>query len=1658
MSASTPLWTDQDTGQEPAVSAPGSSDHSSLTDAYFQHVSEADLAEVDQQLREALVEGQLDLAARRSHGEPAVRISSHRSSGLVQVVNEDMPFLVDSVIGELTRQGHSIGLVAHPVVIAHRDAEGGRLRAVHAIPSRQGMASGDTTASLTDLGPLMAPSGQRAGVESWIGIQTTDLITDEQAQELREGILVALNDVRSAVKDWDTMRAAAITAAHTLLGDAPQNVRGVRASAELLEWMQDGHFTFTGYRQYVLQHGDNGQVLVPVEGTGLGILRSEDHRPPAPLSPAGRNQIEAPTPLVITKANSRSRVHRPVYLDYVAVKTYGENGRVTGEHRFLGLWDARAYTTPVGDIPLVRDKARAVLELSGFPQDSHSGAELQQILETYPRDEMFQIGVEELWEICRQILQLQERRRTRMFLRPDVFGRFMNVLVYLPRDRYNTSVRGRIQDMLMEALDGESIEFQVRLTESVLARLNFRIRMPRHRELGPSVDAEALEARLVNTVRSWKEGVDQQAVVAFGEDSGLEQARLWDEAFPPEYRVAYEIDDALQDITRFNALPGDGTPDVEVERPVEQNDSAEQDTAEDQDRVARMKLYSDRPRTLTEILPALQNLGLEVLDERPYEITPEDGRRFYLYDLGLRFPEGQDPEGLSDLLADAVTSVAVGATESDAFDRLVLAVGLPVRMVSMLRAYAKYLRQLGVANSFGFMAEALATNPEVTSGLVSYFEARFDPQLPEGSDDDGAAAGPGRLAEAEDRHQSVERSLDDVPTLDADRVLRAFLTVLAATERTNFYQGHGRLSFKISPQRIPFAPEPRPAHEIWVYAPDVEGSHLRFGAVARGGLRWSDRREDFRTEVLGLVKAQQVKNAVIVPTGAKGGFFAKLLPDPALDRGAWMEAGQQAYRTFIRGLLDITDNQRITDAGTAYTTRDRVVRHDGPDAYLVVAADKGTASFSDIANEISADYGHWLGDAFASGGSVGYDHKAMGITARGAWESVKSHFASLGRDTQSEDFTVVGIGDMSGDVFGNGMLRSRHIRLVAAFNHLHIFIDPDPDAEASFAERERLFGLPRSSWSDYDSSLISEGGGVFDRQAKSIPLTEQIRTLLGLPEDTDSLAPNDLVQAILTADVDLLYNGGIGTYVKSEAETHAEVGDRANNGVRVDGGQLRATVVGEGGNLGMTQRGRIEAALNGVLLNTDAIDNSAGVDCSDHEVNIKILVDQLVETGQLPAEERTGLLESMTDEVARLVLETNIEQNILLRNDAQRVAEWLPSFERHMDWLVEHAGLDRDLEFLPTQAVLDERQRHGTNLTTPELAVLAAYAKINLSAQLAESDLAEDPWFDSLLQGYFPPQLQERFAETIHQHPLRREIISTLVANDVVNTAGITFVFRAAEETSASVTQIVAAYAAVKEIFDIDGFTAQMREIPATVPGEVKARTHLDARRLLDRAVRWFINHRAEATGIGEEVETFAAEVQRLIGRLPELLQGQDAERFQTWYEQARDEGLPEELAQRQAGQFESYGLLDVVLLSRQTGHSADEVAEVYYRLYDRFAIDELLERITALSREDRWQALARAALREDLYALLVDVVAGVLDTDPVDDDGHGSPEDTTTAGGSDASVRLEAWSRQNRPRLDRARGFIQELEESDADDDIATITVTLRQMRAITSRQGGRG
>lgn len=1594
---------------------------------YYQHLAEEDARTYPQDLLAARAGNHREVASERQPGQANVAIHDEEDSSIVYVVTDDMPFLVDSVNAELVRQHAAIKLVMHPLFVVTRNRETGQLVKVNRVPSHIGISSGDT-AALPSLSHLIATGENASHMESWIAVEI-GRISSEAKASLLEGLQRVLQDVRAAVEDWPKMRQKALQIAESLNEVAnPAQIAELRQAQELLRWLDDGNFTFLGYREYVLINVDGEDVLELREDSGLGLLRAAADSPHIQhLTDTGRRKAREKRALVITKANSRSTVHRSAYLDYIGVKSFDAAGNVNGERRFIGLFATSAYTGSVREVPVVREKVDAVLRNAGFPPDSHSGKDLLGILETYPRDELFQIEVPDLAATALGIQKLQERRRTRLFLRPDIYGRFMSAVVYLPRDRYTTNVRLRIEQELRETFQAVSIDYEARMTESALARLFFRIRLPKDADVS-HVDSAELEKRLVRAARSWSEGIVEVLRDGRDADNAKELAAIWAEAFPASYRVDYEVEDALDDIARFEkyGAAAERTEGARQERPgvhVYLPEGAGATLEED----ARVKLYMLEPKSLSQILPFFHNLGLEVLDERPFEIETADRRDFFLYDLGLKYPAGVDPLATGDLLADSFSAAVTGAAESDAFDRLVLREGLHWRQITVLRAYARYMRQMGSTSSFGFMADTLLANPEVTRGLISLFAARFDPSLDEGA----------RHGAQESVRKELAASIDKVATLDADRVLRTFANLIEATLRTNFYQDKRHLSFKLDPSRIDGLPFPRPMFEIWVYSPRVEGVHLRFGKVARGGLRWSDRREDFRTEVLGLVKAQTVKNAVIVPTGAKGGFFAKQLPDPAADRTAWMAEGVESYKTFIRGLLDLTDNLVTEGDGERLVPPSNVVRHDDDDSYLVVAADKGTATFSDIANGLAAEYGFWLGDAFASGGSVGYDHKAMGITARGAWESVKRHFSELDLDTQTEPFTVVGVGDMSGDVFGNGMLLSRHIRLLAAFDHRHIFLDPSPDEESSFAERRRLFDLPRSSWDDYDKSLISEGGGVFARQAKSITVSPQVREALGLPASTTELSPPELLRAILLAPADLLYNGGIGTYVKASTESNASVGDKANDAIRVDGRDLRVKVVGEGGNLGMTQRGRIEAALQGVILNTDAIDNSAGVDCSDHEVNIKIFVDRMVAAGKLAAEERADFLASMTDEVARLVLEDNIDQNILLLNDRTRVAEWSPSYERLMDWLEKSADLKRDLEALPTTDTLRERLQQGQGLTSPELSVLAAYAKIELATALRESDLADDPWFRQTLRAYFPQQLRERFDAELDTHPLRREIIATVVANDMINLGGITFAFRVMEETSASEVAVAKSFVALREIYELDVMVGELNSLPASFPTEHWSTVHLDIRRLLDRAVRWLLAQGSVTQSIADVVAEFKPLMDPMRARLLDYLRGDDRERVAGWLDNAREWNLPEGLALRWAELFESFVLLDIAKIARLRKEPVEEIAAVYYTVFNRFHADSLLERISSLPRQDRWQALARAALRDDLYSTVSDMTTAVLDATGAAD----SPE-----------ARLKDWEAQNAEQLGRAKSMFDEVNALETDD-MASLSVALRLLRSIVRR-----
>lgn len=1602
----------------------------SFISSYYGHMDDEDSrGYTSEELRDR-ARFHYELAEDRQVGKAAIAVRNEPGCSVVMITTDDMPFLVDSVTAEIVRQNAAIHLVLHPTFVATRNTGTNRLAEVHDVPSNMGVSSGDT-AAMPSISHLVATGDNASHIESWIAVEI-DRVDEDKAEEIRSGLRRVLKDVRASVEDWPAMRNKVRKIADSL-DDVPgaHDIPDLQQAKDLLHWLDDGNFTFLGFREYELKSEDGEDVLVNKADSGLGMLREKkEDRAVQHLTKAGRAKAREKRALVITKANSRSTVHRAAYLDYIGVKSFDAEGNVDGERRFIGLFATSAYTSSVRSIPIVRDKVGAVLRECGFPSDSHSGKDLLSIMETYPRDELFQISQEELTEAAVSIMRLQERRRTRLFLRPDIYGRFMSALVYLPRDRYTTQVRLRIEHELETTFNAEHIDYEARMSESSLARLFFRIRLPKGGEV-PEVDQAELEERLVRAARSWSEGISQVLNNEHDVEEATRLSSLWAEAFPPGYRVDYEVEDALEDIARFYELAREEAKEQGPE-PLPLLDVYLPDGIEEAPEDARLKLYLVEPKSLSQILPYFHNLDLEVTDERPFEVIRADGEDFFLYDFGLKYPEGVDPMATGQLLSDSFRSAVAGDSESDKFDRLVLREQIPWRKIALLRGYAKYMRQMGNNNSYRFMSDTLLANPQVTRSLLDLFAARFDPEADDANRDE-------KFAQVRDE---LAGQMEQVATLDADRVLRTFINLIEQTLRTNYYRNRRHLSLKLNPERIQGLPYPRPKYEIWVYSPRVEGVHLRFGEVARGGLRWSDRQEDFRTEVLGLVKAQTVKNAIIVPTGAKGGFYPKQLPDPTVDRNAWIEEGKESYRVFIQGLLDIVDNLEISEDGETEVPPERVVRHDEPDTYLVVAADKGTASFSDTANSLAKEYGFWLGDAFASGGSVGYDHKAMGITAKGAWESVKRHFSELDHDSQTEDFTAVGIGDMSGDVFGNGMLLSQHIRLVAAFDHRHLFLDPNPDAASSFEERKRLFNLPRSTWDDYNKDLISEGGGVYQRFTKSIPISDQVRQALGIDGGIESMSPPELIRTILKAPADLLYNGGIGTYVKASGETNADVGDKTNDSIRVNGSDLRVKVIGEGGNLGMTQQGRIEAARKGVILNTDAIDNSAGVDCSDHEVNIKIFVDRMVTAGKLAEADRAGFLESMTGEVERLVLQDNIEQNILLLNDKQRVVDTSPSFERLMDWLEEKADMNRDIEDLPSTVELRERVDSGQGLTSPELSVLAAYAKIQLANALSAGDLVDDPWFKRTLAGYFPDQLAERFENDLETHPLRREIIATVLANDMVNIGGITFAFRVIEETSVSESAVARAFVVMREVYDLDELLEDLNALPAGFPTEHWCTIHLDVRRLLDRAVRWYINQAHVGVSVGEAVEMYKPLMDPLRENLFDYLKGDDLARNEEWLERASEWNLPEELGRRWAKLFESYALLDVARISKDIDEPIEQVTKVYYTLYDRFGVDKLLNRITNLPRRDRWEALARAALREDLYSTVAEMTIAIMNST-----GREEGRD-----GSQPQERIERWEEINAEHLDRARNMFDEVNRLDKDD-IASLSVALRLLRSIVRR-----
>ena len=1546
-----------------------------------------------------------NFAGRREPGEWKIRIYNpvfeehgwQSTHTVVEMVNDDMPFLVDSARMEISRQGYAIHMILHPLMKVRRDDEG---RLVEILPPEA--------------------EDEDAISESVIHVEVDRQTEAEVLEDLKASIEKTLADVRASVEDWQQMRGRVGEIVTGLEENPPDfEAEDLAETRAFLEWVEDNNFTFLGYREYDLTTRDGEEALRAVEGSGLGILRQTEggavSHSFAELPPDVRRLARTPKLLNLTKANSRATVHRPSYLDYIGIKKFDESGEVTGERRFLGLYTFTAYSSSVFDIPLVRRKVRYVLQRSGFPEGSHNEKDLLEILETYPRDELFQMSKEELFDIAMGILHLQERQRVRLFVRRDTYGRFFSCLVFVPRDRYNTLIRERMQGILLRAFGGENVEYNVRLSESVLARIHFII----YTKPGeaPDYDGEEIERRIVETTRSWADNLYEALVEQCGEELGTERFRKYRDAFSPGYRAGFIPRSAVSDIQRMETLESDDDLGMSLYHPIE----------EPEDFLGFKLFRRGEQVSLSSILPLLEDMGVEVVDERPHEIKPEGSPPIWIYDFGL--VHGADGElqtsEVKEIFQDAFARAWRGAVENDGFNRLVLGARLTWREISVLRAYCKYLRQTGSTFSQDYMEDALVHNPHISTLIVDLFKTRLDPLR--------------KNAEAEgDRlKQEIEAALEEVESLDEDRILRSFLDITLATLRTNYYQStpdgetKAHLSFKLDPTEIPGLPRPLPRFEIFVYSPRTEGVHLRGGSVARGGIRWSDRREDFRTEILGLMKAQTVKNAVIVPVGAKGGFVVKRPPAEG-GREAMQQEVVECYKTLIRGMLDITDNI----AGDEIVPPPDVVRYDGDDPYLVVAADKGTATFSDIANGLSAEYGFWMGDAFASGGSVGYDHKEMGITARGAWESVSRHFRELGKDIQKEDFSVVGIGDMSGDVFGNGMLLSHHIKLLGAFNHMHIFLDPDPDPETSFEERQRLFGRPRSSWTDYDEGLISEGGGIFPRTAKSIPLSEQVRRMLDV--EKESMTPTELMSAMLQAEVDLLWNGGIGTYVKASSETNAEVGDRANDTLRVNGDQLRCRVVGEGGNLGFTQMGRIEFALRGGRIYMDAVDNSAGVDCSDHEVNIKILLDAIVEAGDMTEKQRNELLASMTDEVGELVLRDNYQQTQAIN---QALALAFPMVDVHARYLhfLEHEGrLDRNLEFLPGDEELGERRSDNRGLTAPEISILLSYSKITTYQDLLDSDAPEDPYLSRELDNYFPTPLRDRFREQIHEHRLHRQITATHVTNSLVNRCGPSFVYRLGEETGAGAPDISRAYLAAREIFSLRPFWDAVEGLDNVVEARVQTHMMLDARKLAERATRWLLRYRRQPLDVGATISHFSEGANELAESIPAILVDGDRKAVENAAERLVEAGVPGELAKRAAALGPMFPALDITDVANANGESLDAVAAAYFALGDRLKLHWLRRHIEALPRDNRWRTLARSALRDDIFNQQAALTAEVLRNTPQDEQ---------------PGERIETWVHANEGPVHRAMQVLADINSSGTFD-LSTLSVALREIRNLITTQ----
>ncbi|MFS1704127.1 NAD-glutamate dehydrogenase [Alteromonas sp. AMM-1] len=1514
---------------------------------------------------------------------------------IVELIIRDMPFLVDSIRMALNRLGITAHMLIHsPMNIDRDDAH-----------------------QLVRFGESKATTNSR---ETVVFIEVDRQTSKADIDLLTKELFSTLDEVSLAVSDWQLMldKLSAITA-QVKKAKLPIANDRKDIAVRFLEWLNDHNFTLMGYRHYTIKAIEGDHQWHPDNESSLGLMKnsiSDKARLLSAMPSSAQKAALSPQLLLLTKTNSRSRVHRPAYMDYVGIKEFNSKGQVIGEHRFLGLYSANFYNSSTRDIPLLSDKIRRICELSEFDPRTHAFKAFNNIVETYPRDELLQTPEEEMAEIVRGIFQMQERGITRLFVRKDTFGRFFSCMVYVPRERYNTQLRKETQALLQHSLGAAGeVEFTTFFSESVYARTHYIARV---NDNNAEIDVKEIEQNIIELTKTWSDRLSTALSSAYGEATAKSLERKYVNAFSRSYTEHNLPTAALVDIEKLELLSEETNMGMLFYRPQEEQADSQ---------IVKLKLFHlHEPIHLSDVLPILENFGLRVIDESPYKINCADGTVKWVMDFTMLHKSGNDldMDKAQALFQDAFAKVWYNLLEDDGFNRLVLSAELTGRNVTILRAFAKYMRQTGSSFSRDYIANTLSNYPQIAGLLINYFEEIFNPTRKS------------RKKRLETLDSKINEALDKVSNLDDDRIIRRYLDLINATLRTNFYQkaqdGSDKpyISFKLLPEKIPEMPLPLPKYEIFVYSPKVEGVHLRGGRVARGGLRWSDRQEDFRTEILGLVKAQKVKNTVIVPVGAKGGFVCKQLPSGAT-RQEILEEGKACYRTFIRSLLDITDN--IVN-GEIVPPKD-VVRLDEDDPYLVVAADKGTATFSDIANGISEEYNFWLGDAFASGGSVGYDHKKMGITARGGWESVKRHFREIGIDCQTTDFTCVGIGDMAGDVFGNGMLLSEHTRLVAAFNHLHIFFDPEPDAAKTYVERKRLFDNPSLSWDDYDRSLISKGGGIFNRSSKSITLTPEMKNWLGTRQST--MTPSELIHNILKMPVDLIWNGGIGTYVKSKKESHTDVGDRANDSLRVNGRDIRAKIVGEGGNLGLTQLGRMEYASNGGRVNTDFIDNVGGVDCSDNEVNIKILLNQLVSNGDLTVKQRNNLLYDMTDDVANIVLQDCYRQtqaiSISERTGVSSIKEQL----RFIHGLERDGALNRELEFIPSDDEISDRAASDRGLTRPELSVLTAYGKMVLKDQLNIPALTDNPYHGKLLISAFPPVLRERFAAQMQQHPLRAEIIATKLTNNMVNDMGHNFVYRMQEETGADIVEITNAYSVIKGVFGIGKLWDEIEDLDNKIDAQAQLAMLESARRLMRRGTRWYIRHGDSSKDIEASIQKYQPAVNDLCSNLANYLVKSEIKQLEDATAKWIDKGVPQDLASKVAAFSNMFSALDLTQIVEQDKHSIDVAARLYYQMGSKLELHWFLEQINTQAVGNHWQALARASYREELDWQQRSIVSNLL---------------SSNADSKDADAILANWMQNNEGLLKRWYHMMSEFKTS-SNHDFAKFSVALRELMLLSMK-----